>query len=177
MIRKNSQKLFLYIQKNISTIPWVRLLVKLFNKRIDMILGLVVMVWLFYKTDHIPSTIVAPVVLGFLILFVITTIIKYTVHEPRPFVTYAHFYDSPSRFGKNDSFPSNHTVYFFGFATMATLLLGYIVWPLYALAVFIGITRIIGGVHYPHDVLIGVLFGTVGVWVMTILTKNILMIM
>ena len=176
ILKKYSHRLFLYIQKNISTISGVRFLVKLFDKRIDMILGLLVMIWLFYKTILIPNTTLIPAILGFLLLFIITTLIKYIVHEPRPFVTYAHLYDSPNHFGKNDSFPSNHTVYFFGLATMTTLLLGYIIWPLYVLAVFIGITRVIGGVHYPHDVIAGVLFGTVGVWVMTVLVKNILII-
>lgn len=168
---KKSHQLFLYIQKHVSTIPWIRFIVKLFDKRIDMVLGAIVTGWVLFVGMSVSDNVRVPIILGFLILFIISTIIKYTVHEPRPFITYAHLYDSPNHFGKNDSFPSNHTVYFFGLATVTALLLGCIIWPLYILALFIGITRVVGGVHYPHDVLAGILFGTIGVWLMTLLIK------
>lgn len=176
MIKKTSHVLFLYIQKQFSTIPWVRFVIKWFDKRIDYVLGVIVTLWIVNTSLYVSFAQRAIVVGSFLILFIITTIIKYTVHEPRPFVTYGDRYDSPNHFGRNDSFPSNHTVYFFGLATVATLLLGYIIWPLYVLAAFIGITRVIGGVHYPHDVLAGMLFGTMGVWLITILIKILIVV-
>lgn len=171
MFKKYSHLLFLYIQKHIATIPWVRFVVKLFNKRADYLLGTGITLWVLSTAFSVSTTDTTVIIGGFLIIFIITATIKYIVHEPRPFVTYSDLYDSPSHFGKNDSFPSNHTVYFFGLATVATLLLECVVWPLYILALFIGITRVVGGVHYPHDVLAGILFGTIGVWLMTLLIK------
>jgi membrane-associated phospholipid phosphatase len=143
VFKKQSHKLFLYIQKNIATISWVRFAVKLFDKKIDYLLGMFATVLVVSIALHALPYDRIITIGGFLVLFTITTIIKYTVHEPRPFVTYAHVYDSPNHFGKNDSFPSNHAVYFFGIATVASILLGFLVWPLYILALFIALTRII----------------------------------
>jgi undecaprenyl-diphosphatase len=58
------------------------------------------------------------------------------------------------------SFPSGHAITSFGTA----LALGYFIprlrWPLLALAVLIGISRIVIGAHYPSDVLAGAAIGT-----------------
>lgn len=164
MIHKSHQ-LFLWVQEKVTSVPWVRFLVRFFDKRLDVLLGLIATVWVGYNTQGINIQSRIYVISSFLIIYIATTIIKYTIREPRPFITYKHLYNSPNHFGKNDSFPSNHTVYFFGLATVASLLMGSIIWPLYILALFIGITRVVGGVHYPHDVAAGVLFGTIGVWI------------
>lgn len=160
-----SHQLFLYIQKHISTISWIRFIVQLFNKRyIDIGTQIVVGFIYFYTLYCIYESRFLVYLISFLVLFIITTFIKYHVHNPRPFITYKDNYATPNYFGKNDSFPSNHTVYFFGVVTITSFMIGVIHVPLLGVAVFIALTRIIGGVHYPHDVLAGVLFGTVGVW-------------
>ena len=57
------------------------------------------------------------------------------------------------------SFPSNHAVNSFTFATIVTLAYKNLTFLLYVSALLIGYSRIYLGVHYPTDVLSGALLG------------------
>jgi len=86
-------------------------------------------------------------------------ILKYTIDRPRPFVTY-DFFEKLS-VGGSPSFPSGHTTEAFAFAV--ALCFAYPRWytiiPALLWAIAVGYSRMSLGVHYPSDVLAGVIIG------------------
>lgn len=63
----------------------------------------------------------------------------------------------------NFSYPSNHTVIAFGLAAGLAFAVPRLAYLVYPLAVVEGISRVIAGHHYPHDVLAGATLGMFGV--------------
>lgn len=57
------------------------------------------------------------------------------------------------------SFPSGHTLHAVGFATMAVLALPALALIFVVLAVLIALSRVVLGLHYPTDVLMGAIIG------------------
>jgi len=90
------------------------------------------------------------------VAFGATSILKQIVHEERP--------DNSN----NRSFPSGHTTNAFSSATTLYRRYGWQTGlPAYAIAAFVGGTRIAANKHYFHDVLAGALIGTVSGWYFT----------
>ncbi len=88
----------------------------------------------------------------------ITEIIRFFYHRPRPFIIYKVY----QLFSENDwSFPSGHSAFFFAMAVAIYLYnKKWGIWFFIA-AVMMNISRIIAGVHYPSDILGGMIVGTV----------------
>lgn len=66
----------------------------------------------------------------------------------------------PLVFEKGYSFPSEHTSIFFALAFSTFFLNKKIGVLMYVLAVLIGLSRVVKGVHYPMDILGGIVLGT-----------------
>ena len=92
--------------------------------------------------------------------FAISYGLKYAVGRKRPYEKYPgvlhprHISDSPS-------FPSSHTSVAFALATSLSLEFPkwYIIAPSYAWAACVGLARMNQGVHYPSDILGGIVIG------------------
>jgi len=86
----------------------------------------------------------------------VTELIRFFWHRPRPFLVYPV---SQLLFNGQYSFPSGHAAFFFSMA--AALWFYYKKWGLgfFAAAIFITLSRVIGGIHYPSDILGGLVVG------------------
>jgi undecaprenyl-diphosphatase len=112
------------------------------------------------------QSIVVPVAAGFVISVVATSIIKFGVRRRRPEGEWGAIY----RKTDPHSFPSGHA----SRTITMTLVVFAGGWPLIGAAlllwtVFVGVSRIILGVHYLYDVLAGYLLGVgigVGMWLL-----------
>ncbi len=101
------------------------------------------------------------VVLGASILASVafSTATKYIVARERPFKKYPDIQKATS--AESFSFPSGHTAIAFSTATSLSLAFPkwYVIVPSYTLAAAVGYSRMHLGVHYPSDVLGGIIVG------------------
>ena len=84
--------------------------------------------------------------------------LKELIARDRPCHVLSHVKDI-ANCSNSFSFPSNHAVNSFTFATIVTLAYKNLTFLLYVSALLIGYSRIYLGVHYPTDVLSGALLG------------------
>ncbi|HYM20299.1 MAG TPA: phosphatase PAP2 family protein [Candidatus Kapabacteria bacterium] len=96
---------------------------------------------------------------SYLLSVVVSNVLKYIVDRPRPFVTYSFI--QKLSYGGSGSFPSGHTSDVFVMATAVSILFPrwFIIVPIYCWAIFVAYSRMDLGVHYPSDVLAGVIVG------------------
>lgn len=95
----------------------------------------------------------------FLLDVSISQTLKNTFYRPRPFRTYPFIEKLTD--GGSSSFPSGHTFEVFAMATALTLLFPQkkVIIPAYIWACIVAYTRMALGVHYPTDVLAGMILG------------------
>lgn len=91
---------------------------------------------------------------------IITVSLKRTFKRDRPFITYPDIIHRKAG-GKGYSFPSGHTSSAFATATSMSLSFPkwYVIVPSYAYACTIAFSRMYLGVHYPSDLLGGIVIG------------------
>lgn len=94
----------------------------------------------------------------------VSLIIKKLVHSPRPFVADASFEPLFTVSSLYDSFPSGHTAFFFALAFGAFALHRRSSVLILLAAMGIALSRIIAGVHYPVDILGGIIIAALSVW-------------
>ncbi len=99
--------------------------------------------------------------IAFLTAAVVTEGIKFTVRRPRPYIGYPDEL-IPVKTTIGYSFPSGHTSLTFAVATSLSLSCPkwYVVAPSMLWATGVAFSRLYLGVHYPSDVLTGMLVGT-----------------
>ncbi|MBI2551149.1 phosphatase PAP2 family protein [Candidatus Uhrbacteria bacterium] len=91
----------------------------------------------------------------------VISVVRFYYHRPRPFLALSlpHLLTDHAY-----SFPSGHTIFMFSLATVTTMFnrrLGYF---FYASGLLIGLARVAGGVHYPSDILGGIVLGMLTGW-------------
>jgi len=93
---------------------------------------------------------------------IITEIIRFFYYRPRPFLT--HQVISLVHHDISGSFPSGHMMFIFPliyFVALANKKMG---WVFLVLGVLMGLARIYVGVHYPFDILFGIISGILSAW-------------
>lgn len=86
-------------------------------------------------------------------------VIKIITHVPRPFITYPEIVTLIQHDSSYDSFPSGHSTIFFGLATAIYLYDKRVGTVFYIFAILIAVSRVIAGVHYPIDIIVGAIIG------------------
>ena len=86
----------------------------------------------------------------------ITEIIRFFYHRPRPFIAYQVHQLIPENAW---SFPSGHSAFFFAMAMAVYLYNKKWGMGFFIAAILMNISRIIAGVHYPSDILGGMIIG------------------
>jgi undecaprenyl-diphosphatase len=94
--------------------------------------------------------------------FVVKELIVLVIAEPRPFL---YLHSTPliatAPYELMQSFPSGHAIFFFALATVIYLFSKrFGVW-FFAAATVMGVARVFASVHWPMDIVIGALLGTV----------------
>lgn len=99
------------------------------------------------------------IVISIITVTILSTALKYIIDRPRPFIIYSDIQKLTG--GGSPSFPSGHTSDAFAFATSLSIVYPkwYIIIPSYFWACAVGYSRMYLGVHYPSDVLAGVILG------------------
>jgi undecaprenyl-diphosphatase len=96
---------------------------------------------------------------------------KGIIDRERPFLTYPFIIKLSS--GGDSSFPSGHSMEAFAMAMLLTMLFRNwrLIIPVYLWAMLIAYSRVALGVHYPSDVLGGVVTGTIIGWLIPVFYK------
>lgn len=105
------------------------------------------------------------------IIILLIKIIHIFFYEPRPFITYN--FTPLFSFNPDASFPSRHA------SIMAGIAFSYLYYkskwgiPLLLLASWVSISRVYVGVHYPIDILGGILVGAVSLVIAKLILKSL----
>jgi len=104
------------------------------------------------KLRILATAVISPVIAR----FGITEFIRFVYHRPRPFLTHeVHRLISENHW----SFPSGHSAFFFAAATAVFVYNKKWGVGFFIAAILMNLSRIVAGVHYPSDILGGMLIG------------------
>lgn len=118
---------------------------------------LLLLVWQYSKQEKIRIFLVTAISV-IIARLGITEIIRFFYHRPRPFLTHqAHQLLSENQW----SFPSGHSAFFFAFATAIYLYNKKWGVGFFLAAFLMNISRIVAGIHYPSDILGGMIIGII----------------
>ncbi len=100
--------------------------------------------------------------------------LKTVIIRERPFVGFTDI-EKLSEAGSS-SFPSGHTIEVFALAVGLSLLIPKkkVIIPVFAWAIIVAYSRMVLGVHYPSDVLVGMIIGSMIGWLVPILIGKVI---
>lgn len=124
------------------------------------LIWIVLAILLFIREERRNHSFFFPVLIaGFSAWMVSENIIKFFVSRPRPSIDMGAIIIGGGAYGY--SFPSTHTTIAFALATVLSSIEPKARTWFYVLAIFIGLSRIYLGVHFPLDVFVGAFIGYV----------------
>ena len=111
-----------------------------------------------YWHEGIDSPFLRSILLAFLVERPIYFLLKNSLQRNRPQAALQNFRSiiTPS---DQFSFPSGHTSAAFMMATLLSFYLPALIIPLYFWATLVGCSRVVLGVHFPTDILVGIILG------------------
>ena len=127
------------------------------SKTGDGLLYMLIAAWLYWQSG-MASLLLQAMMLGFLIERPVYFILKNSLRRNRPEAAIKNFQSiiTPS---DKFSFPSGHTCAAFMMATLMGYFYPALMIPLYGWAAAVGFSRVVLGVHFPSDTLMGAVLG------------------
>ena len=105
-------------------------------------------------------------------IIIVNGVLKYLIARPRPFVTYDEVVPLANILSEH-SFPSGHTALVFSMAFVIYKLFPEIYGKVaIVIACLVGLSRVYLGVHYPSDVVAGVIVGYVVAEIVEMITRK-----
>lgn len=158
---KNYQEWYDHIAGNIENKPFLLSLLRTFNRFMTVVMPMIYLTLL--ATTYLQQEFGKQILMYVFIPasgFVILSFLRKKINAPRPYEEW-EIVPLLNRDSPGQSMPSRH-VFSATIISMAclhaSLIVGFI---LLILSVFLGLVRVLGGVHYPKDVLIGYACGLV----------------
>ncbi len=134
---------------------------------------IIIFVYFFSKNRKKILSIILKIILALALVYALNYLISLFFIRPRPFVNNNEIYQLAKLFTKptDFSFPSYHTATVFVFAFMVLL-----DWKKFGIillipALIVGLARIFAGVHYPTDILGGILTALVSIVLINFILK------
>jgi len=165
-LRHIDQQSFLAIYNYADQIVWLEF-AAYYVARYGILLYLIILTWLFYRREEKEQKIndkkaVVYVLISLALAFLVDEIVNLLKVRHRPFVTFPAYVAKLNVVQDLTSFPSTHTIFVF-VISFSLYLSNYrkLAYGLMAFAVILGLSRIVAGVHYPFDILGGIVLGAV----------------
>jgi undecaprenyl-diphosphatase len=89
--------------------------------------------------------------------------LKHRLVRERPYITHNGIVAATAPLDRY-SFPSGHTMHALSFAILFTAYVPVIIWIMAPFAVLVAASRVVLGLHYPSDVLVGAILGSLLAW-------------
>lgn len=101
---------------------------------------------------------------------IITELIRFIWHRSRPFVD--HQVNQLIEHSTSGSFPSGHIAFLFALGVAIYFFNKKIGWIFFGLSFLVGLARIFVGIHYPLDIIGGIVVGILGAIIIKFLFKK-----
>lgn len=157
MTANQYQKIINYFKKNKIRSAFLILISKVFPYINALTYMILVCDLFFTKSDKFYKVVFIP---AFVFLFV--TIFRRIINKPRPYdeLEYSPFFNNVKR-GKGKSFPSRHTASAVIIAISTLYVNIYLGIFAIIISLFIAVSRVLIGVHYPRDVISALLISSI----------------
>lgn len=180
LVRIVDKYILVYLNDLMTQNEWITFVV-LILARYLIIVFIAVMIYLWFRKSpkdkdghlgigyHENRQAVVYAIFALAIGFTIDLIISYLFPRPRPFISYPELVKNLDLTVDLTSFPSRHAMAVFAMATSVWMadLWHFRNWGilLFIVAFLISIARIAAGVHYPSDIVGGMILGIVSAWI------------
>ncbi|MBS4211307.1 MULTISPECIES: phosphatase PAP2 family protein [Neobacillus] len=164
------REIFRIINKLAGRYRFLDMIMIIISKKARYVYVLLLVILWFRNKNYKKLTLLTGVSVG--VTYIFTFIINIINYKPRPFLNHEVNVLPPVPSKKDSSFLSRHTILAFAAANSVLLyhrLFGKIMWYL---GIFIGISRIWMGHHYPIEIIRSALFGSITSFIVHISKKH-----